>query len=94
MAHEAETQEIVALGKKYNQDSIITADLGTQQMIFTTGDNVGKAHVGSGFEPLPDDSPEYTRIETEDGQSVKFSLNFDWNTLQRAIAKLWLRVKV
>ncbi len=94
MAHEAEPQEIIALGKKYNQDSIITADRGTQQMVFTTGENAGQAHVGSGFEPLPDDSPEYTRIETEDGQSVKFSLNFDWNTLQRAVAKLLRRVKV
>lgn len=94
MAHEAETQEVIALGQKYNQDSIIAADGGNQQMIFTTGQNAGQAHVGSGFEPLPDEAPEYTRIETEDGQSVKFSLNFDWDRLQRAIAKLFRRVLV
>lgn len=94
MAHEAETQEVIALGQKYNQDSIIAADGGNQQMIFTTGPNAGQAHVGSGFEALPDEAPEYTRIETEDGQSVKFSLNFDWNRLQRAIAKLFRRVLV
>jgi hypothetical protein len=94
MAHEAETQEVIALGQKYNQDSIIAADGGNQQMIFTTGPNAGQAHVGSGFEALPDEAPEYTRIETEDGQSVKFSLNFDWNTLRRAIANLFRRVLV
>ena len=57
-------------------------------MIFTTGQNAGQAHVGSGFQPLPDEAPEYTLIETEDGQSIKFSLNFEFERLQRAIAKL------
>ncbi len=94
MAHEAETQEVIALGQKYNQDSIIAADGGNQQMIFTTGPNAGQAHVGSGFEALPDEAPEYTRIETEDGRSVKFSLNFDWGQLHQAIAKLFRRVLV
>jgi hypothetical protein len=94
MAHEAETQEVIALGQKYNQDSIIAADSGNQQMIFTTGPNEGQAHVGSGFEALPDEAPEYTRIETEDGRSVKFSLNFDWNQLHQAIANLFRRVLV
>jgi len=94
MAHEAETQEVIALGQKYNQDSIIAADGGNQQMIFTTGPNAGQAHVGSGFEALPDEAPEYTRIETEDGRSVKFSLNFDWGQLRQAIANLFRRVLV
>lgn len=95
MAHEVETQEVIALGQKYNQDSIIAADGGKQQMIFTTGENVGQAHVGSGFQPLPDEATEeFTRIETEDGQSVKFSLNFDWNRFHRAIARLFRRVLV
>jgi len=92
MAHEAETQEVIALGRKYNQDSIIAADSGQQQLIFTTGENAGQAHSGSGFEPLPDEAPEYTRIETEDGRSIKFSLNFDWDRLQRAIARLFVEV--
>lgn len=94
MAHEAETPEIIALGQKYNQDSIIAAKSGTQQMIFTTGEKAGRAYVGTGFEPLPDEASVYTKIETEDGGSVKFSLNFDWDRLQRAIAKLFRRVRV
>jgi hypothetical protein len=93
MAHEAETQEVIALGQKYNQDSIIAADGGNQQMIYTTGPNAGQAHVGSGFEALPDEAPEYTRIETEDGRSVKFSLNFDWDQLHQVIANLFRRVR-
>ena len=62
--------------------------------VFTTGQNAGQAHVGSGFQPLPEAATEFTRIETEDGQSVKFSLNFDWNRLQRAIARVFRRVLV
>ncbi len=96
MAHEADTKEAIELGQKYHQDSIIAADSGQQQMIFTTGENVGQAYIGSGFDPLPDEAPEYTRIETEEGQSIKFSLRFDWNRLQKAIAKLlrYPRVRV
>jgi hypothetical protein len=94
MAHEAETQEMIALGQKYNQDSIIAADSGSQQMIFTTGQNAGQAHAGSGFVPLPDEAPEYTRIETEDGRSIKFSLNFNWDRLVKVIAKVFRRVLV
>jgi hypothetical protein len=88
MAHETETQDVVALGKKYNQDSVIVADKGQQQMIFTTGENAGQAIVGEGFEALPEDSPEYTEIQTEDGQMVKFSLNFDWDHFRKAVARL------
>jgi hypothetical protein len=95
MAHEAETQEIIALGQKYHQDSVIVADGGNQQFIFTTGPNAGQAHVGSGFEALPEEATEYpTRIETEDGRSVKFSLNFDWENLRQVVAKLFRRVLV
>ena len=88
MAHETETKDVVALGAKYNQDSIIVADKGQQQMIFTSGENAGMALRGQGFAPLPDDSPEYTKIEVEGGQSVKFSLNFDWDNMHKAIARL------
>lgn len=88
MAHETETEDVVALGRKYNQDSIIVADKGQQQMIFTSGENAGLAIRGQGFAPLPDDSPEYTKIQVEGGQSVKFSLNFDWDNMHKAIARL------
>jgi len=87
MAHETETKDVIALGKKYNQDSVIVADKGQQQMIFTTGENEGQAIVGQGFEALPEDSPEYTLIATEDGQQVKFSLNFDWDHYRQAVAR-------
>lgn len=88
MAHEAETKDVIAMGKKYNQDSVIIGDKGRQQMIFTTGPNAGQAFAGVGMEELDDSvTDDYTKMHTAEGQSVKYSLNFDFDNMRRAIAR-------
>jgi hypothetical protein len=89
MAHEAETKDVIALGKKYNQDSVIVGDKGNQQMIYTTGPNVGQAYIGSGMEELADDvADNYTKMDTADGVEVTFSLNLSFDQTHRAISQI------
>lgn len=83
---EIKKSEVTALGSKYSQDSVIYSENGKNELIYTTGENRGKRHEGSGWEPLKDDVGDYyTEIATEQGK-MKFSLNFNFDVL-----KSWLR---
>ena len=84
MTHDADRNEMLELGKKYNQNSIIYAENGKQEMHFTVGKNTGMVHLGEGVEDKPRASDFYTEVETSDGQKVKFALNFDFNKLHEA----------
>jgi 8-oxo-dGTP pyrophosphatase MutT (NUDIX family) len=77
-------QRLQELGKKYNQDSVIYGNKGTQQMIYTTGENEGKAHYGEGFKETPDAKEYYSEIPLKGGKKMKFSLNFDFNSMKDA----------
>lgn len=81
-------KEIVEIGKKFNQDSVIWADHNNNELIFTTGQNQGKRHIGNGFQALKAEAADfYTEIKTPKG-ALKFSLNFDFSKLVKAL--LWL----
>lgn len=82
MIHQADRNHMVAIGKKLNQDSIIYADGGKQEMVYTTGDKAGQSHTGEGFQEKPDAEDFYSEMETADGGKVKFSLNFDFDNLK------------
>jgi ppGpp synthetase/RelA/SpoT-type nucleotidyltranferase len=81
MVHEADKNHMTQLGKKLNQDSIIYADGGKQEMIYTTGDKAGRHHKGEGFVEKPDAEDYYSEMKTADGGIVKFSLDFDFDNL-------------
>lgn len=73
---------LVALGKKYGQDSVIYSEKGDNELIYTTGNNAGKANRGKGFEYLPDAEDYYSEYQPEGSdEPLKFSLNFDFNQL-------------
>ncbi len=75
--------ELVELGEKYNQDSVIFSDADKNEMIFTTGENKGKKYVGSGFEKLKNDAADFfTELTTPKGK-LKFSLNFNFDKLEK-----------
>jgi predicted ABC-type ATPase len=78
MTHDADREEMFALGQKYNQDSVIYANNGSNQMLFTRGPNEGKMHVGDGYDDAKDFLDFYTQIETSDKKTEKFSLHFDF----------------
>ena len=92
MVNDIEKDSMVNLGKKYNQDSIIYSDQGNNELIYTVGDNEGKRHKGSGFNLLDQETEDfYTEIETAKGKKVKFSLNFDFSKLVKALKNLMLK---
>jgi len=76
MTHDADKREVMAIGKKYKQDSVIFAQNGKQDMIFTAGPNAGKSDMsGQGFEMNQKAKNYYTEVKVG-GKWVKFSLLF------------------
>lgn len=75
-----------ALGKKYNQDSVIHSRKNKHELHYVTGSNAGSFNAGAGHEYLPEASDYYTVAEHPDGEpkATKFSLNFDWDVLKSA----------
>ena len=93
MAHEAKADEIKALGKKYNQDSVIHSVAGKHEMHFTAGEHAGKHHKGGGHEVKPDAKDYFTRVKHPEGGETKFALNFDWDELHKALRFLLMKGK-
>ncbi|MCH7759981.1 hypothetical protein IIA15_01050 [candidate division TA06 bacterium] len=84
MVHDAEEGDVVELGTKYNQDSIIFTKSGQNNLIFTTGENQGKRYVGQGHQELPAEQESFfTQVDmVEEEGPWKFTLNFDFDQLQ------------
>lgn len=81
MVHEPDRAEVQALGRELHQDSVIFADAGQNQMIFTTGENAEKGLCarGAGWEEKPEADDYFTRFPHEGGGETKFSLNIDFD---------------
>jgi hypothetical protein len=77
-------EELVELGAKYNQDSVIFTDHGKNELIYTTGEHKGERNEGSGFQETPDADNYYTDLKTVKGH-IKFSLNFDFDKFVKAL---------
>jgi ppGpp synthetase/RelA/SpoT-type nucleotidyltranferase len=84
MAHDADKDHIIKMGKTLNQDSVIFGNQGEQEMIFTTGENSGKRHKGEGWKPETGDD-NYTKVQTADGKEMKFNLNFNFDEMVKSI---------
>jgi hypothetical protein len=77
-------EELVELGTKFNQDSVIFTDHGKNELIYTTGQHKGERNEGSGFKETPDADNYYTDLKTAKGH-IKFSLNFDFDKFVKAL---------
>jgi len=85
MVPNVKDKELIELGKRYNQDSVIYSDHGKNKLIFTTGENVGKSYNGNGFQILNNDAEDfYTEVDTKKGK-LRFSLKFDFSKLTKSI---------
>ena len=75
MVHDSAKKDMIKLGKKYNQDSIIFTDKGKNELIYTTGKNKGEIGMsGNGYEYTPKAKEYYTIIKLKK-ESVKFNLS-------------------
>ena len=91
MAHDADRDPMVELGKKYNQDSIIWCDHGTNHMIYTTDSTdddgnpiaAGSYLKGSGYAEISQDEGDFfTEVHLAgSGENTRFSLNFEWGEM-------------
>lgn len=88
MVPNVKDKELIELGKRYNQDSVIYSDHGKNKLIFTTGENAGKSYNGNGFQILNNDAEDfYTEVATKKGK-LRFSLKFDFSKLAKSIRYL------
>jgi phage portal protein BeeE/ppGpp synthetase/RelA/SpoT-type nucleotidyltranferase len=78
--HEANRSEMIKLGVKYKQDSIIYTSRKKNEMIYTTGEHQGKKQVGEGYTWQDDADDFYTVVTHPGGKVSKFQLNFDFDT--------------
>jgi hypothetical protein len=83
-----ERAEIIKLGKKYNQESVIYTKQATptiQQFIYTTGNFSGGYVIGEGYIEHSEDSTNttdnYSRMQLCSNASFTFTLNFDFKHL-------------
>jgi len=88
MAHDIDRTDLVTLGEKYHQESVIFVDHNKNEMIYTSdapGDDApdtpkGTVIRGEGFNEIgPDQSDFYTEVTLESGETSRFSLEFDWD---------------
>lgn len=87
MAHDADRAEMMELGEKYKQDSIVFSDKGQGELIYTTGPNKGKAEMaGDGYQVVPDADDFYTKMTFANGHTVKFTINLE--EIRKALAAL------
>ncbi len=63
------------LGKKFNQDSVLHAGEGRNDLVFTTGEKAGKTCGGNGWKEAPKAKDNYTDIELTDQKHTKFKLD-------------------
>jgi hypothetical protein len=86
MMPDADEKDVVELGKKYNQDSVIFSEKNINKMIYTVGENAGKFYKGEGFEEKsPDTSDFYTQIGLAGNKTMKFLMNFNFDKLEKSI---------
>jgi hypothetical protein len=81
MIHDANRADARKLGETFDQDSIIYAENGRQEMHYTTGDNHRKnlCLEGAGWEHKPKAKDFFTSYQHPDGAKTRFSLRFDWS---------------
>lgn len=93
MMHDADREELMQVGQRYNQDAVIYSDKGKNQMIFTTGENRGGRFEGKGWEELPTDvSDNFTELPVGSGR-IRFNLDFNFDEIVKSIMN-WLGLRV
>ena len=75
MIHDSNRDDILDIGKEFNQNSVLFSDKGTNEMIYTTGEKKGKFEAqGKGYAILPDADDYYTEFSFP-GEKKKVRLN-------------------
>lgn len=75
MTHDADRDNVLELGAKYNQDSVVFCSKGNNEMIYTIGPKKGTDTMrGSGYEEVPGAKNYYTDMPLGAGGKVRFTM--------------------
>jgi hypothetical protein len=95
MTHDADKKEMMSLGTKYHQDSVLFVSEGQSQLVYTTGEKSGQAMMeGRGYEKVPDATDYYTEIEVAKKpirfqmllEEIAKAIRFVWRILRKRLA--------
>lgn len=76
MVHDPNEKDILALGERYKQQSVIIANKGRTILVVTTGPSKGHIRAGRGWSVAAAQDVNFTQVETSDGETVRFRLEF------------------
>jgi hypothetical protein len=76
MVHDPNERDMLALAAKYKQQSVVMAEGGIQRLIIVSGPNKGRTRASRGWSLATGREGNYTQIETTDGETVRFRLDF------------------
>jgi hypothetical protein len=76
MVHDPDERDMIALSARYLQHSVVLGEKGTQRMIFTNGPQKGHTKAGRGWKIAAGREGQFTEINTSDGETVQFTLQF------------------
>jgi hypothetical protein len=76
MVHNPNEKDMLALAEKYKQQSVVMADKGRTKLIVTNGPHKGRTRAGRGWSIVTGQDGNFTQIETSDGETVRFRLDF------------------
>lgn len=74
-------KDMMEMGKKYGQDSVIHSHRGSHRMIYTNGDKEGMFHIGDGHTQFDTEPEMFYSTAVHNGQPLHFAYNFDFDTL-------------
>jgi hypothetical protein len=86
IVHNPSLDQLMDLGRRYGQESVVFSTGGKHQLVYTSGPNAGKFHAGTGNdEYFPNEAPSdnYTQLPGEDGKPHNgyLRLGFDWDSM-------------
>jgi hypothetical protein len=76
MVHDPNERDMVSLAERYKQQSVTIAEFGLSRLICTAGPNKGSVKAGRGWSPVASHEGNCIKVETTDGETVRFRLDF------------------
>lgn len=70
-------EQLMDLGRKYGQDSVIFSDKGKDEMVYTNGDKAGHYHSGTGREIFAENPGDYYTHMPEANAYLRMGFDFD-----------------
>ena len=80
--HDVDHHQMMDLGKKFGQDSVLHSKHGEHKLIYTNGPNEGTYHSGQGHVVHPIQPDNYYSTLQHQGKPIHFSLNLDFDNKQ------------